>query len=50
LVVLGFFAEVLDQIPSQALRERLLRAVESELGYADNAAGADVVIPRGVVL
>ena len=50
LVVLGFFAEVLDQIPSQALRERLLRAVESELGYADNPAGADVVIPGGVVL
>ncbi len=55
LVVLGFFAEVLDQIPSQPLRERLLRAVESELGYeadADeaDAAGADAVIPQGAAL
>ena len=33
LVVLGFFSEVLDKIPDEALRERLLRAVESELGY-----------------
>lgn len=33
LVVLGFFAEVLDKIPDEALRERLLRAVEAELGY-----------------
>lgn len=41
LVVLGFFAEVLDRIPSQPLRERLLRAVESELGY-DAGEGGDL--------
>lgn len=33
LVVLGFFAEVLDKIPAEDLRARLLKAVESELGY-----------------
>lgn len=33
LVVIGFFAEVLDRIPVPSLRERLLRAVEAELGY-----------------
>lgn len=38
LVVLGFFSEVLDKIPDEALRERLLRAVESELGYLPGGA------------
>jgi Fe-S cluster assembly protein SufD len=33
LVVLGFFADVLDKIPDSALRDRLLQAVETELGY-----------------
>jgi Fe-S cluster assembly protein SufD len=47
LVVLGFFAEVLDQIPAESLRERLLRAVESELGYQVDAASGS---SRGAVL
>lgn len=33
LVVLGFFGEIIDQLPLPALRERLLRAVAAELGY-----------------
>ncbi len=37
LVVIGFFAEVLDRIPAPALRERLLRAVETELGFDHSA-------------
>ena len=42
LVVLGFFAEVLDSVPVAPLRERLLHAVEAELGYAPaDEDGAD---------
>lgn len=44
LVVLGFFAEVLDAIPVTEVRDRLLRAVETELGYDhadDDAEGTD---------
>ncbi len=41
LVVIGFFAEVLDRIPVAALRERLLRAVESELGYQNLGSDED---------
>ncbi len=40
LVVLGFFGEVLDRIPVDSLRERLLLAVETELGYADQPDGS----------
>lgn len=39
LVVTGFFAEVIDRIPTPALRDRLLRSVEAELGYAHDESG-----------
>lgn len=44
LVVLGFFAEVLDKIPDALLRDRLLAAVESELGYARETEEAVEII------
>jgi Fe-S cluster assembly protein SufD len=42
LVVIGFFAEVLDRIPVAALRDRLLRAVETELGFAHSVDDEEV--------
>ncbi|MFI0431534.1 MAG: Fe-S cluster assembly protein SufD [Candidatus Nanopelagicales bacterium] len=33
LVVLGFFGEIIEEVPIPALRDRLLRAVAVELGY-----------------
>ncbi|MDQ1250093.1 MAG: Fe-S cluster assembly protein SufD [Actinomycetota bacterium] len=39
LVVIGFFAEVVERIPVPALRDRLLRSVESELGYVHDESG-----------
>jgi Fe-S cluster assembly protein SufD len=39
LVVIGFFAEVIERIPVPALRERLLRSVEAELGYTHEESG-----------
>ena len=37
LVVLGFFADVLDGIGVPMIRSELMRAVEAELGYAQEA-------------
>jgi Fe-S cluster assembly protein SufD len=42
LVVIGFFSEVLDRIPVPALRDRLLRAVETELGFAHSVDDEEV--------
>lgn len=38
LVVLGFFADVLDSIDVPMIRSELMRAVEAELGYHEEAA------------
>lgn len=37
LLIEGFFTEVLDRIPYEALRERFRRAVDAKMGYTEKA-------------